>query len=151
MSLVKKLKEVADALSLEFLYDQGAGLEAMVESADFSDGKVVLFAFPLSLVNFVDGKESGQFGIFFSQVGDIENTGLMNDDIQDNCKSVAFQFLKAIDTGNTLTYEAPTLRRFFDEFHFAVTGVAITANFTERVGLVDCFVKPEVPEAEPEA
>jgi hypothetical protein len=149
MSLVKKIKAVADALSLEFLYDQGAGLEAMVESADFSGGKVVLFAFPLSLVNFVDGKESGQFGIFFSQVGDIENDGMMNDDIQDNCKAVAFQFLKAIDTGNTLTYEAPTLRRFFDEFHVAVTGVAITANFTERVGLTDCFIAPEtVPEGD---
>lgn len=62
-----------------------------------------------------------------------------NDDIQEECKEVAFEFLKRIDLGNVLTYGSSTLRRFYDEFDINVTGVAINADFGERVGLSVCL------------
>jgi hypothetical protein len=64
---------------------------------------------------------------------------LENEDIQEECKEVAFNFLKRIDTGNVLTYGTSTLRRLYDDFDVNLTGVAVSADFAERVGLSVCL------------
>ena len=140
MSLISKLKIIIEGEGLQFLYDSGGQLEELIERADFENNKTVVFAFLLSDTNLVDGKENGNVGLFFSKLSEPDFDSFENDNIQDECKQVAWSILKAIDTGNILTYSDVRLQRFYDTFHANVTGVAVNAVFFEMSGLTDCFV-----------
>jgi len=139
MSLINKIAQECEEQGLEFLYDSGQGIEQLIADADFTYDKTVVYAFLLSTTNFVDGKESANFGIFFAKPTDLDFEAIENEAIQETCKQVAFDFIRRIERGNRLTIGDVTLTRFYDEFQQNVTGVAINATFAETVGLEDCF------------
>lgn len=145
MSLITKIKAEVEKIGLQFYYDSGGGLNKMLDNADFSDGKCVIFAFLLTNTTFIDGVESGNVGLFFSKMTEFDFEAFENDAIQEECKSVAWDFQKSVNKGNVLTIGNVTLTRFYDEFSVNVTGVALNATFTETLGLPDCFVAPEIP------
>ena len=139
MSLISKIKTAVEAQGLEFHYDSGGNLEELIGNADFENDKCVVFAFLLENETFEDGKESGQIGLFFSKLSEVDFDSMENDAIQDECKAIAYDFLKSLDSGNTLTYGTVNLQRFYDTFHVNVTGVAIQAVFSEMSGLSTCL------------
>lgn len=141
MSLITKIKAEIEAAGFQFYYDSGGGLNKMLDSADFEDGKTVVFAFLLTSTQLNDGKESGNVGLFFSKMTDFDFEALENDEIQDLCKVDAWSFIRKLERGNTLTIGDVTLTRFYDEFSVNVTGVAVNAVFSEMVGMTDCFVR----------
>ena len=145
MSLITKIKAEVEAAGLQFYYDSGGGLNKMLENANFDDGNCVVFAFLLTSTTLTDGKESGNIGLFFSKITNFDFEALENDAIQEECKLIAWDFIKQVNKGNVLTMGEITLTRFYDEFAVNVTGVAVNAVFSETVGLQDCFVAPEIP------
>ena len=145
MSLITKIKAEVEAAGLQFYYDSGGGLNKMLDLADFSDNKTVVFSFLLQNTQLSDGKESGNIGLFFCRKTDFDFESLENDEIQEECKLDAWDFVKQINKGNILTMGEITLTRFYDEFGVNVTGVAVNAVFSETVGMSDCFVAPEIP------
>ena len=142
MSLITKIKAEVESLGLQFYYDSGGGLNKMLENANFDDGNCVVFAFLLTSTTLTDGKESGNVGLFFSKITEFDFEALENDAIQEECKLIAWDFIKQINKGNVLTMSEITLTRFYDEFAVNVTGVAVNAVFSETVGMSDCFVAP---------
>ena len=145
MSLITKIKAEVEAAGLQFYYDSGGGLNKMLENANFDDGNCVVFAFLLTSTTLTEGKESGNIGLFFSKITEFDFEALENDAIQEECKLIAWDFVKQINKGNVLTMGEITLTRFYDEFTVNVTGVAVNAVFSETVGMSDCFVAPEIP------
>ena len=145
MSLITKIKAEVESAGLQFYYDSGGGLNKMLENANFDDGNCVVFAFLLTSTTLTDGKESGNIGLFFSKITEFDFEALENDAIQEECKLIAWDFVKQINKGNVLTMGEITLTRFYDEFAVNVTGVAVNAVFTENVGMSDCFVPVEIP------
>jgi len=141
MSLITKIKTVVESIGLPFLYDNGGGINQLLESVDFSEGQAAVFAFVLSQTNFVDGKESANIGLFFAKETEFAGDALENDEIQESCKELAFDFEQAILNGNMLTVGDVTLTRFYDEYDVNLTGVAYNATFTETTGLNVCFRK----------
>lgn len=138
MSLISKIRTAVEAQGLAFYYDSGGNLEDLIANADFENDKVVVFAFLLSNETFEDGKESGNVGLFFSKLTEVDFDSLENDAIQDECKRVAYDFLKSLDAGNSLTYGAVSMQRFYDMMSVNVTGVAIESIFSETSGLTTC-------------
>ena len=116
MSLISKLKTIIENAGLQFFYDSGGQLEELIERADFENNKTVVFAFLLSDTNLVDGKENGNVGLFFSKLSAPDFDSFENDNIQDECKQVAWSLLKSIDSGNIITYSDVRLQRFYDTF-----------------------------------
>ena len=139
MSLITKIKAEVESAGFQFYYDSGGGLNKMLDSADFEDGKTVVFAFLLTSTSLIDGIESGNVGLFFSKMTDFDFEALENDSIQEVCKMDAWAFIRRLERGNTLTIGDVTLTRFYDEFSVNVTGVAVNATFTETVGLCQSF------------
>lgn len=135
MSLISKLKQQVEAFGLEFHYDSGAGLNQLLDNADYSNDKCVTYAFLLSASDFEDGKESATIGLFFSKLTDFDFDSLENDTLQQECKEIAFEFIKSINAGNVFSLGAIKLNYFYDEFAVNVTGVAINTTFSETVGL----------------
>ena len=142
MSLITKIKAEVESLGFQFYYDSGGGLNKMLENANFDDGNCVVFAFLLTSTTLTEGKESGNIGLFFSKITEFDFEALENDAIQEECKLIAWDFVKRINKGNVLTMGEITLTRFYDEFAVNVTGVAVNAVFTETVGMSDCFFAP---------
>ena len=150
MSLISKIKAEIEALGLAFAYDNGNGLNQLLDNADYSDSKCVVYAFLLSNTTFVDGKEGANVGLFFSKLTEYDFESIENDTIQQSCKEIAFEFLKQIEKGNTLTHSDVSLQYFYDEFSVNVTGVAINLVLTETVGLCyDTVYFPPVPPPAP--
>ena len=141
MSLIQKIKAEVEKAGLQFYYDSGGGLNQMLDEADFEDGKCVVFSFLLQSTRLAEGKESGNVGLFFSKLTNFDFESFENYDIQEECKVLAWNFIKKINSGNVLTVDEITLTRFYDEFSVNVTGVAVNAVFSEMVGMVDCFVR----------
>ena len=139
MSLITKIKAEVEAAGFQYYYDSGGGLNKLLDSADFEDGKTVVFAFLLTSTNLIDGVESGNFGLFFSKMTEFDFEALENDTIQEACKADAWAFIRRIDRGNVLTVENVRLTRFYDEFSVNVTGVAVNADFSETTGLCQSF------------
>ena len=139
MSLVTKIKKEVNKAGFQFFYDSGGGLNKMLDSADFDDGKTVVFAFLLTSTQFNDGKESGNVGLFFSKMTEFDFEAMENDEIQDSCKTDAWKFIRRLERGNTLTIGDVTFTRFYDEFSVNVTGVALNATLTETVGLCQSY------------
>lgn len=138
MSLISKIKSNVEAFGLEYIYDSTGGVNKMVDNADYSDSKCVVYSFLLSQSQFNDGIESATIGLFFSKLTEFDFESIENDTLQQECKEIAFEFIKFINSGNELTIgNAVQLTYFYDEFDVNVTGVAINATFTETVGL--CF------------
>ena len=138
MGLIQKIKREVENAGFAFYYDSGNGLNQLLDGADFSDDKTVVFAFQLSTTNFVDGKESGSVGLFFARQTNFDFDALENEAIQEATKADAWKFLKQTDHGNIISVGDVTLRRFYDEFSVNVTGVAVNAVISEMSGLKDC-------------
>ena len=140
MSLIKKIKTIAEALDFQFFYDSGQGIESAIANANISDDETIVFAYLLSATSLSDGKESGQIGIFFYRLTDFDFGALENDAIQEETKKDAVRFLMAVDKTNLLTYSDPvSISRGWDALGANMTGVAITSNFSEVVGVSQCL------------
>ena len=140
MSLIKKIKAIAGALDYQFFYDSGQGIESAIANANISDDETVVFAYLLSTTTLSDGKESGQIGIFFYRLTEFDFGALENDAIQEETKKDAVRFLMAVDKTNLLTYSDPvSISRGWDALGANMTGVAITSNFSEVVGVSQCL------------
>ena len=48
MSLISKLKTEVEAFGLQYVYDSNGGINKMLDYADYSDGKCVVYSFLLS-------------------------------------------------------------------------------------------------------
>ena len=140
MSLITKIKAEVESLGFQFYYDSGGGLNKMLDSADFSDNKTVVFAFLLQNTTLIEGKESGSVGLFFSRQTDFDFEALENDDIQEKCKADAWEIIKKIEKGNVLSLGEINLTRFYDDFSVNITGVAVNSVFSELVGMSDCLI-----------
>lgn len=139
MSLIKKIKSEAEAMGLEFCYDNGGGLDILIENSDLSDGKCVAYAFLMTNSTMKEGKESAPFSIFFAKMTDFDFDSIENDTLQDECKQIAAEFVDNVLKGNTLTISGDVgLQYFYDEFSVNVTGVAINATFEETTGINIC-------------
>lgn len=139
MSLIKKIKSVVENMGLEFMYDNGGGLDILIEKSDLTDGKCVAYSFLMSNSTLSDGKESANFSIFFAKMTEFDFESIENDDLQQQCKEVAANFIDEILEGNILTIKGDVaLTYFYDEFSVNLTGVAINAIFEETAGLKIC-------------
>ncbi|CAB5225808.1 hypothetical protein UFOVP756_8 [uncultured Caudovirales phage] len=150
MSLISKLKNEVEAFGLQFLYDSAGGINRMIDNADYTEDKCVVYSFLLSQSQFIDGKETAQIGVFFSKLTDFDFDSIENDAIQQACKEIAFEFIKYLAKGNVFTVGAITLNYFYDEFEANLTGVAVNTTFTETVGLCQDTVYFNKPENEPQ-
>lgn len=139
MSLIKKIKEECEAHDLAFYYDNGAGLDQMLNSADYSNNQCVVYAFLLSTTSFKDGKESANIGLFFSKLTDFSPDAMDNEAIIESCIEVAYKFIRRIERGNKLTIGDVSLTRFYDQFSVNVTGAGIVTEFAETVGYDECL------------
>ena len=149
MSLIKKIKAIAEALDYHFFYDSGAGIESAIANATIADDETIVFAYLLSATSLSEGKESGQIGIFFYRLTEFDFGALENDAIQEETKKDAVRFLMAVDKTNLLTYSEPvSISRGWDALGANMTGVAITANFSEVLGVSQClnqyYLLPEI-------
>ena len=149
MSLIKKIKAIAEALDYQFFYDSGAGIEHQISNATIADEETIVFAYLLSATSLSEGKESGQIGVFFYRLTEFDFGALENDAIQEETKKDAVRFLMAVDKTNLLTYSEPvSISRGWDALGANMTGVAITANFSEVVGVSQClnqyYILPEI-------
>ena len=139
MSLIKKIKSAVEAIGLEFLYDRGEGLDKLIDDSDLSGGKCVVYSFLLANSTLKDGKESANFGIFFAKMTEFDFNAIENDDLQNECKVIAAEFIDNLQKGNELTISGEvSLQYFYDEFSVNVTGVAINATFDETSGINIC-------------
>lgn len=139
MSLIKKIKTIAEALDFQFFYDSGQGIESAIANANISDDETVVFAYLLSTTSLSEGKESGTIGIFFYRLTEFDFEALENDDIQEAAKADAIKFLNTVDKSNILTYGDVTIARGYDVFSSNMTGVGITSVFSEVVGVNNCL------------
>lgn len=139
MSIISKLKTIIEGENLQFMYDSGGNLEHLLDLADWENGKCVVFAFLLSESQLIEGKETANVGLFFSKLSDLDADSFTNDKLQDECKAVAWNFLQAVNSGNVLSYNTVSLRRFIDDFQISIAGVAVNADFTEMSGLTVCL------------
>lgn len=139
MSLIKKIKSAVEAMGLEFCYDNGGGLDILIDNSDLSDGKCVAYAFLMSNSTMKDGKESANFSVFFAKLTEFDFDSIENDTLQDECKVIAAEFIDNVISGNTLTISGDVgLQYFYDEFAVNVTGVAINATFEETTWINIC-------------
>lgn len=139
MSLIKKIKSAVEAMGLEFCYDNGGGLDILIDNSDLSDGKCVAYAFLLSNSTMKDGKESANISVFFAKLTEFDFDSMENDTLQDECKVIAAEFVDNVLSGNTLTISGDVgLQYFYDEFSVNVTGVAVNATFEETTGINIC-------------
>ena len=139
MSLLKKIKSVVEAMKIEFLYDNGGGLDILIDKSDLHDSKCVAYAFLMSNSTLRDGKESANFSIFFAKMTEFDFDSLENDTIQEECKAIAAKFIDNVLQGNELTINGDiSLQYFYDEFSVNVTGVAVNATFEETTGINIC-------------
>ena len=139
MSLLKKIKTIVEAMEIEFLYDNGGGLDILIDRSDLHDNKCVAYAFLLSNSTLKDNKESANFGIFFAKMTDFDFDSLENDTLQEECKVIAAKFIDNVLQGNQLTISGDiSLQYFYDEFSVNVTGIAVNATFEETQGLNIC-------------
>lgn len=138
MGLIHKIKREVENAGFAFYYDSGNGLNQLLDGADFSDNKTVVFAFQLSTTNLVDGKENGQVGLFFARLTEFDFEAMENEEIQEATKADAWKFIKQTERGSVISIGDVTLRRFYDEFSVNVTGVAVNAVIYELSGLNDC-------------
>ena len=139
MSLIKKIKSAVDAMGLDFCYDNGGGLDILIENSDLTDGKCVAYAFLLSNSTLKDGKESANISIFFAKLTEFDFDSMENDTLQEECKQIAAEFIDNVLKGNVLTISGDVgLQYFYDEFSVNVTGVAINATFEETTGINIC-------------
>jgi hypothetical protein len=144
MSLISKLKTEVEAFGLQYIYDSNGGINKMLDYADYSDGKCVVYSFLLSQSKLIDGIESATIGMFFSKITEFDFESIENDTLQQECKEIAFEFIKYISSGNVLSISSDiTMTYFYDEFDANVTGVAINATLTEMVGL--CYNQTYYP------
>jgi len=140
MSLVHKIQSECEAHGLEFLYDNGNGLNQLINNADLSDDKTVCCLFAISTSTFSEGKETANLVLCFFKQTELDFEAVENEEIQERCKEDAFNFIRRIERGNKLVMNGEiTLTRYYDEFDQNVTGVAISASVSETVGLEDCF------------
>ena len=139
MSLIKKIKSAVEAMGIEFCYDNGGGLDKLIDNSDLTDSKCVVYTFLMSNSTLKDGKESAQFSIFFAKMTEFDFDSLENDTLQDDCKQIAAEFIDNVLQGNALTISGDiALQYFYDEFSVNVTGVAINATFEETTGINIC-------------
>lgn len=139
MSLLKKIKSAVEVLGIEFLYDNGGGLDILIDKSDLHDNKCVAYAFLMTNSTFKDLKESANFSIFFAKMTDFDFDSLENDTLQEECKVIAAKFIDNVLQGNELTISGElSLQYFYDEFSVNVTGVAVNATFEETNGLKIC-------------
>ena len=139
MSLIKKIKSAVEAMGLEFCYDNGGGLNRLIENSDLSDCKCVAYAFLMTNSTIKDGKESANISIFFAKLTEFDFDSIENDTLQKECKVIAAEFIDNVLSGNTLTISGDVgLQYFYDEFSVNVTGVAINATFEETTGINIC-------------
>ena len=103
MSLIKKIKTIAEALDFQFFYDSGQGIESAIANANISDDETIVFAYLLSTTSLSEGKESGTIGIFFYRLTEFDFEALENDDIQEAAKADAIKFLNTVDKSNIVT------------------------------------------------
>lgn len=142
MSLIKKIKAIAEALDYQFFYDSGQGIDLQISNANIADDETIVFAYFLSATSLSEGKESGQIGVFFYRLTEFDFGALENDDIQEAAKEDAVRFLMAVDKSNLLTYSEPvSISRGWDALSVNMTGVAVTAIFSEVVGVSQCLEK----------
>ncbi|HAT81210.1 MAG TPA: hypothetical protein DCS17_07450, partial [Flavobacterium sp.] len=90
MSLIQKIKSAVELAGYQFFYDSGDGLDLLIDTADFSNSKCVVFAFLLSDSKLVDGVESASIGLFFSRITEFDYQALENDALQELCKIDAY-------------------------------------------------------------
>ena len=139
MSLLKKIKSAVEAMGLEFCYDNGGGLDILIDNSDLSDGKCVAYTFLMTNSTMKDGKESANISVFFAKLTEFDFDSLENDTLQEECKQIAAEFVDNVLKGNTLTISGDVgLQYFYDEFSVNVTGVAINATFEETTGINIC-------------
>ena len=139
MSLLKKIKSAVEAMEIEFLYDNGGGLDILIDKSDLHDNKCVAYAFLMTNSTFKDLKESANFGIFFAKMTDFDFDSIENDTLQEECKVIAAKFIDNVLQGNELTINGElSLQYFYDEFSVNVTGVAVNATFEETQGINIC-------------
>lgn len=139
MSLLKKIKSIVEAMEIEFLYDNGGGLDILIDRSDLHDNKCVAYCFLMSNSTLKDNKESANFGIFFAKMTDFDFDSIENDTLQEECKVIAAKFIDNVLQGNELTINGElSLQYFYDEFSVNVTGVAVNATFEETQGVKIC-------------
>ena len=139
MSLIKKIKTIAEALDYQFFYDSGAGIEQQISNATIANDETIVFAYLLSNTSLSEGKESGTIGIFFYRLTEFDFEALENDDIQEAAKADAIKFLNTVDKSNILTYGDVSIARGYDVFSSNMTGVGITSVFSDVQGVNHCL------------
>lgn len=137
-TIISKIRESVEAQGLLFFYDQGAGVEMLLESADITSGDTVVFMYLLEDGRITDGIESVNVAMFFARLAPYDFDAEQNEAEQGEAKLAAAKYLNSLDKGNVLTYSDVATRYFYDELSINLTGIAINTIITETEGVTFC-------------
>lgn len=143
-TIITKIKTLVESVTgLPFIYESRGGLNLLLDNADYPCAYMTLLK--TSSVTNDNGMivESAQVAIVICDKTEYDLDSIANEAIIAQCKVVANNIIKAVDTtGELRLVSVNGGERFYNEFDIILTGYAINVTFEELIGDTGCDVPP---------